>query len=430
MTLKCPKGHWYEPDAGGVGGCPQCATQTQNETSVSDDDVLAIMSQSDARTKPAIRRKGRAKFPRARASCDGRRFAPSVHTRRCSRSLCSRRPAAEAGSGSSSTKCSLWPAVFFFAFVAARRLGQFDRHFVRLAIPACWATHLPSRRRRCLGHETEIGHYLDVDRGLLGQRELQHAAARPNRRLVAPDHRQLADDAIGAGGLGPRGGFCRGPSGGLSRLVAGLAARIGPRRQRRRRRPPWPRRTGNPQRFVLGKRDQGQRADFVLNRTVIVHVGDEFHGGRPAAPADGRCAAHLNLGEGPHHNAPRLIVVAENRDAAFRHRLNRAVDLHRLHGGLLSTPACRFGPAATSAIRPIDRRQATNDTLGTSRCERGSSQFPSSVLAGWGGRSPMGNADGDAGRRPEGRHSFQNTPRPLFLNREIEWIFWKKGGNL
>jgi hypothetical protein len=47
MTQRCPKGHWYEPEAGGTVGCPQCATQTQNETSVSDDDVLAIMSEAD-----------------------------------------------------------------------------------------------------------------------------------------------------------------------------------------------------------------------------------------------------------------------------------------------------------------------------------------------------------------------------------------------
>jgi uncharacterized OB-fold protein len=43
MAMKCPKGHWYEPDASG-GRCPQCATQTQTETSVSDDDVLAIIN--------------------------------------------------------------------------------------------------------------------------------------------------------------------------------------------------------------------------------------------------------------------------------------------------------------------------------------------------------------------------------------------------
>jgi uncharacterized OB-fold protein len=56
MVVKCPKGHWYEPDAsGGTGRCPQCATQTQNETSVSDDDVLAIMSEPEAppAAKPA-----------------------------------------------------------------------------------------------------------------------------------------------------------------------------------------------------------------------------------------------------------------------------------------------------------------------------------------------------------------------------------------
>jgi hypothetical protein len=45
MVVKCPKGHWYEVVTAGQGGCPQCATQTQNETSVSDDDVLAIMGE-------------------------------------------------------------------------------------------------------------------------------------------------------------------------------------------------------------------------------------------------------------------------------------------------------------------------------------------------------------------------------------------------
>ena len=43
MAVKCPEGHWYEP-AGASGRCPQCATQTQNKTSVSDDDVLAIIN--------------------------------------------------------------------------------------------------------------------------------------------------------------------------------------------------------------------------------------------------------------------------------------------------------------------------------------------------------------------------------------------------
>jgi Zn finger protein HypA/HybF involved in hydrogenase expression len=43
MATKCPKGHWYEPETSG-GRCPQCATQTQSETSISDDDVLAIIN--------------------------------------------------------------------------------------------------------------------------------------------------------------------------------------------------------------------------------------------------------------------------------------------------------------------------------------------------------------------------------------------------
>ena len=45
MPVRCPKGHWYDPDApGATGRCPQCAIQTQNETSVSEDDVLAIIN--------------------------------------------------------------------------------------------------------------------------------------------------------------------------------------------------------------------------------------------------------------------------------------------------------------------------------------------------------------------------------------------------
>jgi uncharacterized OB-fold protein len=48
MTVKCPKGHWYDPASPGASGrCPQCATQTQTDTSVSDDDVLAIMNMPD-----------------------------------------------------------------------------------------------------------------------------------------------------------------------------------------------------------------------------------------------------------------------------------------------------------------------------------------------------------------------------------------------
>jgi hypothetical protein len=45
MTVKCPKGHWYEPDASGAAsGCPQCAAQTCDGPPISEDDVLAIMS--------------------------------------------------------------------------------------------------------------------------------------------------------------------------------------------------------------------------------------------------------------------------------------------------------------------------------------------------------------------------------------------------
>jgi hypothetical protein len=43
MAVKCPKGHWYEPETSG-SRCPQCAAQTQSETSISDDDVLAIIN--------------------------------------------------------------------------------------------------------------------------------------------------------------------------------------------------------------------------------------------------------------------------------------------------------------------------------------------------------------------------------------------------
>jgi len=45
MTVKCPRGHWYDPDApDGTGRCPQCAIQTQKDTAVSEDDVLAIIN--------------------------------------------------------------------------------------------------------------------------------------------------------------------------------------------------------------------------------------------------------------------------------------------------------------------------------------------------------------------------------------------------
>ena len=45
MPSKCSKGHWYEPDAARPGsGCPVCASQTDEASVISDDDVLAIMS--------------------------------------------------------------------------------------------------------------------------------------------------------------------------------------------------------------------------------------------------------------------------------------------------------------------------------------------------------------------------------------------------
>jgi hypothetical protein len=47
MPVRCAKGHWYDPGPSGTARCPQCATQTQKETRVSDDDVLAIMSEPD-----------------------------------------------------------------------------------------------------------------------------------------------------------------------------------------------------------------------------------------------------------------------------------------------------------------------------------------------------------------------------------------------
>ncbi len=53
MVVKCPKGHWFDADAPGASGrCPQCATQTQCETSVSDDDVMAFMSEPQEATAP------------------------------------------------------------------------------------------------------------------------------------------------------------------------------------------------------------------------------------------------------------------------------------------------------------------------------------------------------------------------------------------
>jgi hypothetical protein len=49
MLMKCPKGHWYDS---GAGRCPQCATQTQSGSSVSDDDVLAIMAEPEQPREP------------------------------------------------------------------------------------------------------------------------------------------------------------------------------------------------------------------------------------------------------------------------------------------------------------------------------------------------------------------------------------------
>jgi hypothetical protein len=47
MVVKCPKGHWYDTETSGGGRCPQCATQTREGSSVSDDDVMAIMSEPE-----------------------------------------------------------------------------------------------------------------------------------------------------------------------------------------------------------------------------------------------------------------------------------------------------------------------------------------------------------------------------------------------
>jgi len=45
MAIKCPKGHWYEPSASQPAGrCPICAIETREGATVSDDDVLAILS--------------------------------------------------------------------------------------------------------------------------------------------------------------------------------------------------------------------------------------------------------------------------------------------------------------------------------------------------------------------------------------------------
>ncbi len=43
MPVRCPKGHWYDPELTG-GRCPKCAVETHDGPPISDDDVLAIMS--------------------------------------------------------------------------------------------------------------------------------------------------------------------------------------------------------------------------------------------------------------------------------------------------------------------------------------------------------------------------------------------------
>jgi hypothetical protein len=47
--IKCPKGHWFTPDASGKATvCPHCKAQSrlQSGSSISEDDVLAILGPS------------------------------------------------------------------------------------------------------------------------------------------------------------------------------------------------------------------------------------------------------------------------------------------------------------------------------------------------------------------------------------------------
>jgi hypothetical protein len=51
MFQKCSRGHWFETD--GNTHCPQCAVLTQKDTSVTDDDVLAIIEMPTDAEHPA-----------------------------------------------------------------------------------------------------------------------------------------------------------------------------------------------------------------------------------------------------------------------------------------------------------------------------------------------------------------------------------------
>jgi hypothetical protein len=47
-TVKCAKGHWYLPDPSGkVSGCPRCLAASDPRKTISEDDVLAILSDSN-----------------------------------------------------------------------------------------------------------------------------------------------------------------------------------------------------------------------------------------------------------------------------------------------------------------------------------------------------------------------------------------------
>jgi hypothetical protein len=58
--VKCPKGHWYEPDASGNPAvCPRCQAVAKSRaagTAISDDDVLAILGspkQAEVASEPS-----------------------------------------------------------------------------------------------------------------------------------------------------------------------------------------------------------------------------------------------------------------------------------------------------------------------------------------------------------------------------------------
>jgi hypothetical protein len=48
--VKCAKGHWYQPDPSGtIALCPRCQAESklQHRKPISEDDVLAILGESD-----------------------------------------------------------------------------------------------------------------------------------------------------------------------------------------------------------------------------------------------------------------------------------------------------------------------------------------------------------------------------------------------